>query len=162
MFSSKCLGVATCAFVLTLCSFPLMEKGACVLRQNASAFTPCDFVAEKNGCCPDVIDQSTLFHPITSEFMTCATGNLSLYTDASENWTDTQCSDIKVAIEAVAFQVDGCVCPNSDLLDTDAPTPAPVVPTLPPTPFPTDAPTASSASTLAIGGALAVVLAFFI
>jgi hypothetical protein len=139
-----------------------MYKGACVSRQNASAFTPCDFVAEKNGCCPNVFDGNVVFDPSVGDLVPCAVLNASLYSATSENWTDTQCSDSKLAIEATAYQVDGCVCPNSPLLNSAAPTPAPVVPTIPPTPFPTEAPTPSSASTLAIGGALAVVLVFFI
>jgi hypothetical protein len=130
------------------------------MRQNASAYTPCALVGEKTGCCPNT-DLSVIPDPSTQDLVPCAVVNASLYSDASTNWTDTECSNTKAAIEAIAFELDGCVCPNSALLDTMAPTPAPVVPTIPPTPFPTDAPTPSSASTLAVGGAAAFVLAFF-
>ena len=85
--------------------------------------------------------------------------NGSLYDRRSTNWTDDDCARVKKDIEAEAFELDGCVCPGSDLIDTVAPSNAPVKPTVAPTCSPTLMPTESAAYSLTPGIAILVVVA---
>lgn len=95
-------------------------KGPCSERQTG-AFALCDFLPDGRDCCPNQHPLSLPF-PGSNVGASCGVLRSAFQSSQSSRWTDSDCRIVKSTIESVVFNIDGCVCPGSPLLDTDPPT----------------------------------------
>jgi len=92
------------------------DLGPCTKRSNGASFSLCNMGSRERECCPSFLG---LRIPIPdNKNVPCEVANRSLYGARSSLWTDEECGSVKIAIEDVMFNINGCNC-------VDNPSPSP-------------------------------------